>query len=379
MALPPGVNEALAARIRREVTIPVMVAGRLGDPGRIREILANGMADAVALGRPLLADPDLPEKMRHGREDEILACGACLQGCLAQVKSGAPIGCIVNPVLGHEDEPPAPAPAVGERLVVVGGGPAGMQAALTAHRAGYDVTLLEKNETLGGQFVLAPLTKGKETMERPLRALVAAVERSGVEVRTGVEATAERIAGLDPARVVVATGSRPVVPQLAGLEDPLTAEEVLTGRREAGARVLILGGGLVGIEMAEQLAREGKTVVVVELLDEIARDMEAVTRKMTLKRIADLPVQIHTGTRLLRMEDGEAFVASDSTGEERSLGRFDSVLVAVGHQSYNPLSAGLRAAGIEVEVLGDADEPGQILDAVRAGHRAFATAAGKER
>ncbi|MEJ2189168.1 MAG: NADH:flavin oxidoreductase, partial [Acidobacteriota bacterium] len=123
MALPERVNEQLAARIREAVVLPVMVAGRLGNPDRIREILAEGMADAVALGRPLLADPDLPLKMRDGRDDEIMACGACLQGCLAKVKGGGPVSCIVNSEVGYEERPAKQAAAFGERLVVVGGGP----------------------------------------------------------------------------------------------------------------------------------------------------------------------------------------------------------------------------------------------------------------
>jgi 2,4-dienoyl-CoA reductase-like NADH-dependent reductase (Old Yellow Enzyme family)/thioredoxin reductase len=371
MALPSAVNEGLAARVRSAVTIPVIVAGRLGDPERIRRILATGMADAVALGRPLLADPDLPLKMQEGREDEIMGCGACLQGCLAKVKSGGPIGCIVNPEIGHEGEPVTPAPAVGQRLVVVGGGPAGMQAALSAHRAGYRVTLFEKNADLGGQFAFAPLTTGKQAMERPFEALVRAVERSGVDARTGIEPTVAQIIELEPERVIVATGSRPVIPPIPGLDDTLTAEHILTGRREAGRRVLILGGGLVGIEMAEQLAGQGREVVVVELLEEVARDMEAITRKMTLQRLEELPVEVHTRTRLVRVEEGEAFVAAADSGKESSLGRFDSVLVSVGHRSHDPLSAELRAAGVSVEVLGDARVPGQVFDATQDGRRAI--------
>ena len=379
MALPPAVNEGLAARIRNAVSIPVIVAGRLGEPDRIREVLDTGMADAIALGRPLLADPDLPMKMRDGREDEIMSCGACLQGCLAKVKAGGPIGCIVNPEIGHEDRPVAPAPVPGARLVVVGGGPGGMQAALSAQRAGYRVTLFEKNETLGGQFNLAPLTTGKEAMARPLQALVCAVERSGVDLRTGVEANLARITELEPEWVIVATGSRPIIPPIPGLNDALTAEQLLTGRRKAGRRVLILGGGLVGIESAEHLARQGSEVVVVELLEEIARDMEPITRKMTLKRLDGLPVQVHTGTRLVRMENGEAVVTTGDTGEESSLGRFDSVLVSVGHRPHDSLSADLRSASIPTEVLGDAREPGQIFDATQDGRRAVAGKALGER
>jgi len=370
MALPVGINENLSARIRSEVSIPVMVAGRLGTSDRIRTVLRQGMADVVALGRPLLADPDLPRKMREGREDEIMACGGCLQGCLASVKSGEPLGCVINPELGREDEAEASVVPVGEHLVVVGGGPAGMQAALSAQRLGYTVTLLEKNPKLGGQFALAFATPGKEAMEQPFRSLVRAVERSEIDVRTGVEATAETVWALEPDRVIVATGSRPVVPPVPGLEDPLTAEQVLTGTREPGRRVLVLGGGLVGIELAEYLAKRGREVEVVELLDDVARDMETITRKMTLGRLATLPVTVHTGTHLRRLDRGDAIVRIGDAEKELSLGRFDSVVVAVGQRSHDPLSKDLEATGLEVKVVGDAVHPGQILDATRAGYEA---------
>lgn len=367
MALPSGANETLAAAVKREVAIPVLVAGRLGDPQHIRGVLGQGMADMVALGRPLVADPDLPRKMALGRENEIMSCGSCLQGCLAQVKGGGPIGCIINPEVGHESEELPAASATGQHLVVVGGGPAGMQAALTATRQGHTVTLFERRPTLGGLFALAPATPGKQAMGRPLRSLVSAVERADIDLRTGVEATAEAVLDIEPDSVILATGSEPILPPIPGLDDPLTAEDALSGRRQPGQRVLVLGGGLVGIEMAEMLAEQGHTVVVVEMLDDIARDMEAVTRKMTLRRLQELPVKVLTSTRLIRIEGGVAFVAAEAPDNETSLGTFDSVLVAVGHRSYDPLSHALEEAGVAVTVIGDAARPGQILDATRGG------------
>jgi len=376
MALPVGVNEELAAAIRAQVSIPVLVAGLLGDPERIRAVLDQGMADAVALGRPLLADPDLPRKMALGREEEIMACGSCLQGCLAQVKAGGPIGCIINPEVGREHVTMPPATAPGERLVVVGGGPAGMQAALSGRRAGYTVTLLERHARLGGQFALAPATPGKEAMRRPFDSLVRAVDDGDIDVFTGFKATASSILELHPDQVIVATGSGPIIPAIPGLEEPVTAEDVITGVRTPGRRVLVFGGGLVGIEMAEMLAAQGRQVVVVELLDDIARDMEPVTRKMTLNRLKDLPVSVHTSTRLTRMVEGEAFVVAHGADDEVSIGVFDSVLVAVGHRPRDPLSGALREAGVPVAVIGDAARPGQVLDATRGGYEAVRDMAG---
>jgi 2,4-dienoyl-CoA reductase-like NADH-dependent reductase (Old Yellow Enzyme family)/thioredoxin reductase len=378
MALPSGNNERLASQLRVAAAVPIMVAGRLGDPDRVREVIDDGMADVVALGRPLLADPDLPVKMRDGREDEIMACGSCLQGCLAKVKAGGPVSCIVNPEVGREGEPVMQAKAVGDSLVVVGGGPAGLEAALMADWAGFRVTLFEERPTLGGQFVLAGLTPGKEAMEKPFRSLVRTVEKSGIDLRVGTEATVEEIVELGPSRVIVATGSRPIIPDIPGLEGPLTAEEVLTGSRDAGRRILILGGGLVGIELAEKLAGDGREVVVVELLEDVARDMEAISRKMTLMRLQALPVEIHTQTRLLSFEGSEAIVRDESSGDQGSLGFFASILVAVGHRSHDPLSAGLVEAGLDVEVIGDARKPAQVWDATQEGRTTIADRVGDE-
>ncbi len=327
------------------------------------------MVDMVALGRPLLADPDLPLKMREGRDDEILLCGHCLQGCLARVSTGKGIGCSVNPLVGNELEEVVPAATPGH-VAVVGGGPAGMQAALTAHERGHRVTLFEKDR-LGGQFRLAVIAPGKERMGHPLRSLVEHVERSGIEVRLGEEATRQKLEDLGPDSVIFATGSRPSVPTIPGLDDPITGEEVLRETRKVGDKVLVLGGGMVGIEVAEFLAGRGSQVVVVKGREEVAQEMDPINRKMTLKRISSLPVELHTSTKLLRLEKGRAFVRKGD--EEYELGPFDDVVVAMGNHPYDPLSGKLREAGFAVMVVGDAERPGRLYDAVSAGHGAGAT------
>ncbi len=361
MSLPEGANEALAQPIKQAVDLPIIVAGRLGDPERIEAIIGDGLADFVALGRPLVADPDLPRKLGAGEAEQVLACGSCLQGCLASVKAGKGIGCIVNPEVGQERDLEEPA-AEPRQVVIVGGGPAGLTAAIVARRRGHPVTLLEQSE-LGGQFALAPLAPGKAAMARPLHALVAQATRAGADIRIGTKATMEGIAALSPDVVILAAGASPSALPIAGLADAVTGNDVLTGAAEIGERVLVIGGGLVGMEVAELLGHQGKTVTIVELLDEVAKDMEMITRKMTMKRLTELPVTIHTGTKIESFADGQATVLGpDGTA---TLGLFDTVVMAVGTRPNHDLLPALEASGMEVKVVGDALEAKQIMGAVQ--------------
>jgi len=363
MSLPQGANPAFAKEIRGAVQVPIIVAGRLGDPDQIAGLLSDKTTDLVALGRPLVADPDLPRKLRDGHPELVVQCGGCLQGCLTGVKSGRGIGCIVNPELGQEGETLTRAPAP-RHVVVVGGGPAGLTAARVAAQRGHRVTLLERSEgALGGQFALSYLAPGKQAMRHSVESLVRLAEKSGAELRRGVEATAEAVARLEPDVVVLATGAEPIIPKIPGLTQALSGQDVLTRAVKVGARALVVGGGLVGIEVAEDLAQRGTAVVVVEMLEEIARDMEPITRKLTLRRLATLPVEVYTQTRVTRLSDGVAFVQGPAG--ERELGRFDAVVAAVGTRSRDGLSAQLAAMKIEVHVVGDAARLEQVQGAVR--------------
>ncbi len=363
MRLPLGKNLNWAGKIRGAVDIPVIVAGRLGNPDDIRHAFANDTVDGIALGRPLVADPDLPRKMKENAEDEILLCGACLQGCLGKVKSGEGLTCIVNPEAGNESKRLSTS-AKPKRVVVVGGGPGGMQAALTASQRGHKVILYEKNE-LGGQFRISYIPPGKEMMKRPFESILRRLKSSQIEIRRGREATASDILSDNPDAVIIATGAAPIIPPIEGLEEPLTGEEVLGGKQEIGKRVLIVGGGMIGLEVAEHLVRMDKEVTVVEILEDVARDMLPITRKLTINSLTESGVAILTGTELSRIEDKKAFLRTKDG--ERLLGDFESVVLAVGTRPVNDLEAHLKSNGVEVKVVGDARQPRQVLDAVKEG------------
>lgn len=368
MSLPAAANLKLAARLRSATTLPMIVAGRMDDPAIMEEALTAAGMDAVALGRPLVADPDLPNKLFSDRIVEIAQCGACLQGCLQNVKAGHGIGCIINPEVGEEQRTIVPS-AISRRIVVVGGGPAGMQAALTARQRGHEVVLFEANDELGGQFRYAPLSPGKQSMNRPFAHLPAAMDRAGVDVRLGVRADESNVAAEKPNMVIVATGAVPIRLPLPGLESAWTGEDVLTRTLPDPGNALVVGGGLIGVESAEVLAEKGWHVTVVELLEDVARDMEPVSRKLSLKRLASHNVEIFTGTQLEKLESGLANLYSEAKGAHTA-GPFDLVVVAVGTVSVNALGEQLNKAGLNAITIGDANRPAQIYHAVKAGWEA---------
>jgi len=368
MQLPPDANLKWAAEIQRGVDLPVIVAGRMGNPTLIRETFERDLVAAVALGRPLVADPDLPHKMNTGADDAVIQCGACLQGCLAGVKSGEGLGCIVNPLVGREKDEAIHHPGAPKRIVVVGGGPAGMMAGLTAIRTGHEVILFEKAD-LGGQFALASHAPGKELMNRPLESLIWNVRNTEIDFRIGQEAGTSDIVNANPDVVLIATGAEPIIPEIPGAKCTVSGNDILAGAVQAGQNILMIGGGLVGIECAEYLLGHGHQVTVVEMLDEIARDMEPITRKMTLTRLSETKITILTGTIVVRIDDsGRAVVRTGD--DETVLGRFDTLVAAVGTKPVNRLADELGHSGIEVRVIGDASTHGQIIGATESAFEA---------
>ncbi len=367
-SLPEAPQEAALRFFRATSRLPLIAAGRMGDPERVRRLFTEGLIDAVALGRPLVADPSLPAKWQRGAYDEVLECGYCLQGCLAHVARGEGLSCIVNPTVGR---PPAPPVTGKRRILIAGAGPAGLAAALAAWWNGEGVIVAEADSEPGGTFRAAPRSPGKGSMARPLRSLLRAVERERIPVLCRQPVDEAYLAKVRPQLLIWAAGSEQLVPPIPGLDETprlASLEFYLEGKRLPGKSVLVLGGGMVGVEAAETLAQEGYEPTIVEMLPELARDMEKVSRTLALKRLAENPaVTTLVGTTVARFER-DAVVLRSGEGERR-LPAFDWVLVATGLRS-RPVPEGLAALVPEIRVVGDARQPGDVEAASREGYAA---------
>ncbi|PWN04182.1 NADH oxidase [Nocardioides silvaticus] len=368
-----GLNVGAAAAVKEAVDVPVIAVGRLHDPVLAESVLADGRADFVALGRPLLADPELPRKLAAGEAERVRRCISC-ENCIDTLEEKLAAECAVNPLTGHERElvvPTSPAPylvdparpnAPGRRVVVVGGGPAGMETAWRAAAAGHQVVLLERSPALGGALVAASAVHPEN---RPyLDWLLAEVDRSAVDVRTGTEATPEVVAGLAPDAVVVASGGEVVLPAVPGDDLPHVSRGLDPDRVPSGRRVVVVGGRLAALEYAEMLARAGRLVAMLEAGSEIAPEVGLKRRTEHFDRIDRLGITVHVGCVVERISsDGVRYVPARGTSR---LLPADAVVLA-GTVVPSPALADAivaRLAGVAVHTVGDADlGPGLIRGA----------------
>lgn len=365
--LPPAFNVDNAARIRRETGVPTIGVGRINTPQLAEEILAEDKVDLVVMGRAQLADPDFVAKAREGRVDDIVYCVGCDQGCLdgfADMERFEAITCLRNPQLGHETDWALAPAASPKRVAVVGGGMAGLVAARTLKLRGHEPVVFEATDRLGGQFVTAGMAPGKAEMAAAARSQGEQVERLGVEVRRATPFTPETLAAEKFDELIVANGAEPVTLGLEGRAP--VAVDVLEGRAQVPeGPVVVIGGGLVGLEVADQLATAGHPVTVVEMLEQAGADLGAARKSMVMMKMAQLGVDIRTGTRFVELADGGATVERDGARETLP----GAVVVAVGSRPVD--NAGLleaaRAAGIPVHVIGDAKSARRALDATREG------------
>ncbi len=355
--IPKGKTWEMAKVIKEKFSLPVITVGQVTDKEDLDKILNEGYADYIAIGRALIADPDFVGKYLGKADGNIRPCSSCLTGCLGRIKIGKGLQCEINPEVGRELEPLIPA-SEQKKYAVIGGGMAGMEAALTLKQRGHDVTIFEKDK-LGGQFNLAPLPSDKGSLQKQIDYLKGEVKEIPVVYK---EANAEDLVGkFDGA--VIAAGSIPVIPPITGLKEYKWAEILYETNIPKEKNVLIVGGGLIGIEVAATLINYENKVTVVEMLDDVARDMEMVSKKLNLARLEKGDVKILTGTKVTRVEQKEVFV-SDSNNDERKLGDFDIIVIAAGMRPERSLMKELEGK-IPLYPVGDSNEVGDVVSAIQ--------------
>ena len=396
-SVPRGVFGYLARGIRDRVSVPVISGHRINDPDVARILIADGMCDMVAMARSLIADPLLPEKAKTGRESEIVHCVACCQGCFDHIFKEKPVECLCNPQAGHEKECRLSPSGNPLQIMVVGGGPAGMNAALAAAGCGHQVTLYEKSDRLGGQLLLAGAPRGREEFKELAEDLSRRVAAAVIRVVFNQIVDLDLVEQENPDAVVLATGAIPITPPISGADLPhvVQAWDVLADKVITGQRVVVIGGGAVGVETAQFLAEKGtlsgdglkfllvnraedpetlyklatqgtKQIVVIEMIDAIGKDIGLTTRWTIMQDIGRTGVSLKKRTKALEITvDG---VQVEQDGEEVLL-PCDTVVLAAGAVPYNPLQASLEKKGIPCSVAGDAHRIGLAFDAV---HQGFA-------
>jgi 2,4-dienoyl-CoA reductase-like NADH-dependent reductase (Old Yellow Enzyme family)/thioredoxin reductase len=367
-ALPQGLYVEHASAIKKAIgnRVPVLVVGRIKDPEMAEDILAQGKADMVVMGRALLADPEMPVKVIEGRLQEIRPCIGCNQGCVDKLLADQDITCLGNALTGREWEFDLDSKAsVPKRVLVIGGGPGGLECARVAALRGHSVFLYEKGHKLGGKMNIASIPQFKAEIKELASFLISQVKDLGIHIKVGEEVDERVIDKIEPDLVILATGSLPIKPDVTGVQNNfLTAEEILTGA-PFGRNVFIIGGGMVGCETAEFLADKGAKVTVVEKLDHIATDMGLLTKTLLVKRMKQKGIKIFTKKTVIEINPGGLILGED--GHNESIDHVDTIVLAMGYKSDIHMPKIIEEKGIPFYRIGDCLEPRNMMEAIHEG------------
>ncbi len=365
MTLPRGCNVPAARAIKQKVKIPVAVAGRIPGPELAEEILAKGEADIIAMGRGLVADPDLPLKAMEGRWQEIRPCIAC-NVCIDRLFGEKDIVCTVNPEVGREQPFTIRPASVSKKVMVIGGGPAGMEAARVARLRGHRVSLFEEDPKLGGRFKAAFQAPFKQELKGLVDYYEATLKAHGVDLHLGIKATPGLALTWKPDAVVIAAGSVPFLPPIAGADLPhvVQAVDVLLGESKTERMTAVVGGGTVGCEVAAFLAERGSQVTIVEMLPYVAHGVPRLLGKMIKEDLKRNGVQTLTHSRVIEITRDE--VIYEREGKKSSFPA-DSVVLAVGTFPRQELMEPFKRLCQETYLIGDCLEPRKALEAIHEG------------
>ena len=366
--VPAGAFVPLAEAVKSAVDVPVIAVNSLGwDPALANEVIKQGKADLVHMGRALLADPEIPHKLMENRVDEIRPCIRCNE-CLGALFRGWSVHCITNPELGLEYRDLLRPASPTKRIAVIGGGPAGLEYALIASMRGHRVTLFEKADRVGGQLNIAAIPAHKRPeFSRLVSYYQVLLKKLGVDVRLGVETSIDDVSRIDPDVVVLATGSEPRLLRVPGGERAVSALDVLVNdARDMGRDVCIVGGEGIALDTALFLREKGKNVTIVKIREEIGMDLNFVLQWHMRTLIEDAGVQVRTGHRVVSVSDGG--VTAQVDGETTEI-ECDDVVAAVGFEPVDTcdFQEALRDRGLRVQTIGTCSEAGCLYDAIQAG------------
>jgi len=360
-----GVFVHLAQGIKSAVGIPVITVGRIRTPELANRILEEGKADLVSMGRALIADPSLPVKALQGRTEEIIPCISCNR-CIQSIRKGA-LQCAVNPETGREEVFKLNKTDHPKKVWIIGGGPAGMKTAEIAALRGHQVTLYEKNEKLGGRFLLAAIPPKKQVLKEFIEHLTKQLKKLPVKTILGKPFTPATLRRGRPDVLIIATGAKPLFPPIEGIRESkvISVEDALTGSVPLGKRVLVIGGGGIGAEIADHFSEDGKEVTLVEMREGIALDLVGHLQYFLNKRLREKGVKILISTKVVQFEKEGVWVEDDQG--KKKLEGFDSIVISLGSMPNDELLESLKGKAPEIYVVGDASKPREVMEAVLEG------------
>lgn len=365
--VPRGFNVENAARIKKETGMITVAVGRINDPEQADEIIRSGKADMVVIGRAQLADPEFCNKAKNGNVDDIVRCVGCNQGCYDGFSNpDAPfITCMRNPALGREDEFVIKKTDNPKNVLIVGGGVAGLEAAIGLKDRGHNPILCEASDSLGGQFVLAGAAPRKEEMKEAAIAMGEMAKRKGVEIKLSTPVNAEVIKDINPDEVIIAAGAEPIKLNVSGANLPhvTNSHDILAGKARVNGDIVVIGGGLVGLEVAEYLSGNVNKITVVEMLNEVAKDLGQLRKICVMESLYHEGIKTITEAKCVEIKEKSIVIDRNGVVEEVPC---DSVIVAIGARSRNfeSISDYCKENNIPYHVIGDAVRARRALNCI---------------